>query len=167
MEENTFNQNIPTIEQPETAFAIVNSLPDSYLCDGYYATTEKGAKYLRPEYVADYAENIAVALSSMKLTDYNGLLREMKRSKKSTLPFEARQTAVAEMLPKALNLVSHKKAPQILVDMIRANLNAIKTDEDWTAFYRHLDAITGYLSAVVKPTKKTKGKNDDETEDIE
>ncbi len=38
----------------------------------------------------------------MQITDFNRLLREMKRSKKKTLPFEARLTAVSEMLPKAL-----------------------------------------------------------------
>lgn len=134
--------------KPEELFSVSVELPDGYLVDGYHAVTENGASYLRTAYVAEYAQQLAEALNVMKPTDFNGLLREMKRNKKGTLPFEARQTAAAEMLPKALNLVSRKKAPPLLVDMIRANLTAIKTDEDWTAYYRHLEAIAGYMSTV-------------------
>jgi hypothetical protein len=122
------------------------TLPADYLANGYYAITDSGAKYLRPAYVGSYAEQIAAALSTMKQSDFTALLREMKHNKKRTLPFEARQTAAYELLPKALSLVHHKKASPILVDFVRKNLDAISTDEDWSAFYRHMDAINGYLS---------------------
>lgn len=135
------------------------SLPTGYLNNGYFATTDKGTKFLRPEFVGKHAETIAALLASMKPSDFTGLLREMKRSKKKTLPFEARQTAAAEMLPKALALVHRKKAPALLVDFIRANLDAIKTDEDWAAYYRHLEAIGGYLSmpTLINHTMPEKG----------
>lgn len=120
-------------------------LPTDYLSSGYYATTDKGTKYLRPEFVGKYAETMASLLTDMKPTDFNGLFREMKRSKKKTLPFEARLTAAAEMLPKALALVHRKKAPALLVTFIKANIDAIKTDEDWNAYFRHLEAISGYM----------------------
>ncbi|MBM6926998.1 hypothetical protein [Pseudoflavonifractor phocaeensis] len=116
-----------------------------YLSSGYYAATDKGTKYLRPEFVGKYAEIMASLLADMKPTDFNGLLREMKRSKKKTLPFEARLTAAAEMLPKALALVHRKKAPALLVAFVKDNLDHIHDDDDWYAYYRHLEAIAGYM----------------------
>lgn len=121
-------------------------LPTDYLSAGYYATAENGKQYLRPVYVADYAEQIAAILSTMKPTEFTKLLREMKRNKSRRLPFEARQTAAFELLPKALALVRCHKAPSVLVDFIKANLDAIHNDDDWSAFYRHCEAIQGYLS---------------------
>ena len=128
-----------------TATPAAPGLPAGYLADGYYATTDKGTKYLRPEFVGKYAETVASLLVDMKLSDFFQLVREMKRSKKKTLPFEARLTAAAEMLPKALALVHRKKAPEILIDLVKQNLAAIGADEDWYAYYRHLEAIAGYM----------------------
>ena len=121
------------------------TLPKNYLVGGYYATTDKGAKYLRPEFVDEYARNIAASLNEMKPSDFAAMLRDLKRAKKSTLPFEARKTAAAELLPRAIGLVHKKKAPSILTEFIKVNLAAIKTDDDWSAFYRHMNAINGYL----------------------
>lgn len=87
------------------------TLPKNYLVGGYYATTDKGAKYLRPEFVDEYARNIAASLNEMKPSDFAAMLRDMKRAKKTTLPFEARQTAAAELLPRAIGLVHKKKSP--------------------------------------------------------
>jgi len=120
-------------------------LPADYLSSGYYATTDKGTKYLRPEFVGKYAEIMASLLADMKPADFNGLLREMKRSKKKTLPFEARLTAAAEMLPKSLALVHRKKAPALLVAFVKESLDHIHDDDDWTAYYRNLEAIAGYM----------------------
>ena len=120
-------------------------LPADYLPSGYYATTDKGTKYLRPEFVGKYAEIMATLLADMKATDFGNLIREMKRSKKKTLPFEARLTAAAEMLPKALALVHRKKAPALLVTYIKDNLDHLHDDDDWTAYYRNLEAIAGYM----------------------
>ena len=120
-------------------------LPADYLSSGYYATADKGTKYLRPEFVGKYAEIMASLLADMKPADFNGLLREMKRSKKKTLPFEARLTAAAEMLPKSLALAHRKKAPALLVAFVKDNLDHIHDDADWYAYYRHLEAIAGYM----------------------
>lgn len=141
-------EQAPAVDTTSTATASDNIpvyLPADYLSEGYYATTDKGAKYLRPEFVGKYAETMASLLIGMKPTDFNGLIREMKRSKKKTLPFEARLTAAAEMLPKALALVHRKKAPALLVTFIKDNLDHIHDDEDWYAYYRHLEAIAGYM----------------------
>jgi len=121
------------------------TLPAGYLSDGYYATTENGAKYLRTEYIEQYAEAIAASLKGMKPGEIEKMVRELKRSKKRTLPYEARRTAAAELLPAARNLVRHKKAPAILVTFIEANLAVIQDDETWTAFYRHCQAISGLM----------------------
>ena len=137
----------PTTNTDNTPTTVPGFLPKDYLANGYYATTDKGAKYLRPEFVGEYAETMAALLSDMKPSAFNGLLREMKRSKKSTLPFEARMTAAAEMLPKALALVHRKKAPALLVSFIKNNLDHIQNDDDWAAYYRHLGAIAAYMTA--------------------
>lgn len=135
-------EQAPTVDTTSTTST---GLPAGYLADGYYATTDGGASYLRPEYVRDYAQQIAATLAPLRPTDFTGLVREMKRNKKRTLPFEARQTAALEMLPKAMALVHRKKAPEILIEVIKSNLDAIESDEDWYAYYRHLEAIAGYM----------------------
>jgi len=122
-------------------------LPKDYLKNGYYETTEKGVKFLRSEFVGKYAENIAKLLGDMKPSDFDGLMRELKRNRKKSLPFEARQTALIELLPKVMTLVYRKKAPALLVSFIKDNIDKIKTEDDWDAFYRFMKAIAGYLSA--------------------
>ena len=147
-------EQAPAVDTTSTTQATPTApgLPDGYLSGGYYATTDKGDKYLRPEFVGSQAQEIAAALDPLRPSDFNALLREMKKAKKKTLPFEARQTAAAEMFPKALALVRRKKAPALLAELIQTNLNAIKNDADWSAYYRHLEAIGGYLSmpAIIK-----------------
>ena len=145
-------EQAPAVDTTSTSDNTPVYLPAGYLSEGYYATTDSGAKYLRPEFVGKYAEIMASLLADMKPADFNGLLREMKRSKKKTLPFEARLTAAAEMLPKALALVHRKKAPALLVTFIKDNLDHIHNDDDWFAYHRHLEAIGGYLSmpAIIK-----------------
>ena len=160
MTENKFDLTIygePATEQTPTVDAITAdtttdtpapaTLPKNYLVGGYYATTDKGAKYLRPEFVDEYARNIAASLNEMKPSDFAAMLRDLKRAKKSTLPFEARKTAAAELFPRAIGLVHKKKAPSILTEFIKTNLTAIKADDDWSAFYRHMNAISGFLMA--------------------
>ena len=143
---STPTETIPTAETANNNEA-PDYLPKDYLTNGYYAVTDKGAKYLRPEFVGKYAETVAKLLANMKPADFNGLLREMKRNRKKALPFEARLTAAAEMLPKAMALVHRKKAPALLVSFIKDNLDHICNDDDWTAFYRHLEAVSAYIMA--------------------
>ncbi len=89
---------------------------------------------------------MAALLAGMKPSDFNGLLRELKRNKKSTLPFEARQTAALELIPKALSLVNRKKAPALLVTFLKDNIDHIREDADWAAFFRFLEAIAAYMT---------------------
>ena len=49
------------------------------------------------------------------------------------------------MLPKGLALVHRKKAPALLVTFVKDNLDHIHDDADWYAYYRHLEAIAGYM----------------------
>lgn len=122
-------------------------LPKDYLKNGYYATTEKGVKYLRPEFVGKYAECMADLLVDMKPSDFNGLIRELKSNRKKSLPFEARQTALVELLPKVMTLVHRKKAPALLIPFIKDNIQYIQEEADWYGFYRFMTAIAGFLSA--------------------
>ena len=145
--EQTLAVDTTTVDTTEENTTAPATLPKNYLVGGYYATTDKGAKYLRPEFVDEYARNIAASLNEMKPADFAAMLRDMKRAKKTTLPFEARQTAAAELLPRAIGLVHKKKAPSVLTEFIKVNLAAIKTDEDWSAFFRHMNAINGFLMA--------------------
>jgi len=124
-------------------------LPAGYLASGYYDHTSNGIEYLRPEFVGEYAETMAKLLASMKFSDFNALLKILKRSKKSTLPFEARLTAALETLPKAMMFVHRKKAPLLLVTFIKHNIDNILDDDDWDAFYRHMEAIAAYMVAEI------------------
>ena len=109
--EQTLAVDTTTVDTTEETPTAPATLPKNYLVGGYHATTEKGAKYLRPEFVDEYARNIAASLNEMKPSDFAAMLRDLKRAKKSTLPFEARKTAAAELLPRAIGLV-HKKKPR-------------------------------------------------------
>ena len=137
-----------TTDTPEqTTAPAPATLPPDYLTGGYYATTDKAAKYLRPEFVGEQAQQIADALAGTRPSDFSAMLRDLKRAKKASLPFEARKTAAAELLPRAIGLVHKKKAPPVLTEFVKANLAAIKTDDDWSAFYRHMNAINSFLMA--------------------
>ena len=121
-------------------------LPDDYLANGYYATTDTGIKYLRPEFVGKYAEIMAALLADMKPSDFNGLIREMKRCKKSNQPFEVCFTVAVELIPKSLQLIHRHKAPALLVTFIKHNIDNIHEDmNDWMAFYRHLEAVAAFM----------------------
>lgn len=143
--DETTTEQTPTQPIENTSPA---ALPADYLKDGYYATAENSKKYFRPELVSSHAKEIAAGLATMKPTDFAALTREMKRSRSRSLPFEARQTAACEMLPKGIALVRRKKAPPLLVTLVEANLEAMHSDNDFTALYRHFEAIYGFLTAV-------------------
>ena len=82
-------EQAPAVDTTSTTQATpaAPGLPDGYLSGGYYATTDKGDKYLRPEFVGSQAQQIAAALAPLRPSDFNALLREMKKAKKKTLPF--------------------------------------------------------------------------------
>ena len=134
----------PVVDTANTT--AVPALPIGYLADGYYATAGDGTQYLRPEFVGKYAEIMALLLADMKPRDFNNLLREIKRTGKKTQSFEARLTAVTEMLPRAMTLVCCHKAPALLLAFIKDNLDNIHDKEDVVAFVRFLTAISGYHS---------------------
>lgn len=146
MENSNIENVTPGIITDATATATVAVLPAGYLATGYNATTEKGDHYMRPEYVRGYAMEIATALTGMKPSDFKSFIRELKRNRKSTLPFEARQTALYELYPKAQALVNRRKASPLLIKLVEANIDAVRNNDDWNSMYRHFEAIAGYLS---------------------
>lgn len=122
-------------------------LPAGYLSTGYLAITEKGKKYLRPVYVTDYAETLSqIFAASIKPSDFASLLKIIKSKKSKRLyPYEARQTAIAQAQSSALALVCKKKAPPLLLDFFKANAAAIHDDEDFVAFFEHMEAINNQI----------------------
>lgn len=138
-------EQVPTETQETTTpatEATTPGLPAGYLSDGYLATPAKGKKYLRPAYVADYAEQIANTLSAnMKPSDFAALVRILKRKKSKNYPFEARQSALSEAHSKARALVHSRKAPPLLLEFFKASAAAIHDDDDWSAFFTHVEVI--------------------------
>ena len=72
-------EQAPAVDTPSTTPAppAAPGLPDGYLSGGYYATTDKGDEYLRPEFVDTQARQIAASLAPLRPSDFNALLREM------------------------------------------------------------------------------------------
>ena len=137
----------PSVD-PTPAAPAAPGLPNGYLVNGYHAISDKGHKYLRSEFVGDHAEFIARNLSPMKATDFNKLLKGLKRAKKATLPYEARQTALLELVPMSIALVGRKRAPSLLTAFVRANVDRVQDDDSWDAFYRHASAVGAFLAAM-------------------
>ena len=121
-------------------------LPADYLSHGYYATTSFGSKYLRHEFVGEYAQIMAALLADMKPSDFSALLRGLKSNKKSSLPYEARRTAVLELIPKVLQLVNRHKAPPLLLSFVKDNISHVHCDDDFAALLRHFEAIAAYMT---------------------
>ena len=122
-------------------------LPKDYLANGYHGTTDKGEKYLLPEFVGEYAETMAKLLADMKEADLNRLLRSLRRNKKSSFPYPARKSAALELIPMAMALVNRKKAPICLLSFIKDNVDHIHSDEDWHYFLRHFEAVSAFHAA--------------------
>lgn len=121
-------------------------LPRGYLDEGYFGVTNSGAKFLRRQFVGEYAQIMANQLASMELSDINSIVREMRRGKKKDLPYEARLTIASEVQIRAMVLAHQKKAPALLVTFVKDNLDHIACDDDWFAFLRHLEAIAAYMT---------------------
>lgn len=132
--------------EPVNEQAAPPSLPADYLKDGYLGITDKGKKYIRHVYVAEYAEQLAETFSaSMKPTDFAALVRILKSKKAKSYPFEARQSAMSQAQSKARALVHSRKAPPLLVSFFNANIGAINNDDDWTAFFTHMEVIQNLI----------------------
>ena len=52
-----------------------DTFPPDYLAGGYYAVTENGIPYLRPELVGTQAKEIADKISGMRSTDFLRLIQ--------------------------------------------------------------------------------------------
>ena len=122
-------------------------LPSRYLENNFYITATNGrSKYPDPS-LTDNAKEIGqnLAAAGMKTTEFNKMLRELKKVKKSTLPVEAQTGALSALIPKALLLEKKKRAPHLLVSVLEANRNAVKDYKDFVACYNHLESVGIYL----------------------
>lgn len=114
-------------------------LPEGYLANGY--VNQDGEPDVR--YVTDMAKEIAKKLTPMKQLTFYQMYEQLEYYKFSDL--NKKIFEVNKLVPLAANLVSHGKAPEILLDFIEANIAAIKTVEDWVYFRYHMEAICCYM----------------------
>lgn len=143
---------VSTTPAPSEAAKPMLQLPPDYLKHGFYKG-EGNKQYPDPNLVP-LAHDLASLLHMGGLTParYNPLLRDLKRAKKKSLPFEAKTGAVNSLIPKALRLVAKKQAPELLVKIIQANLTALKNPEDYPALYDHFENIGAYLQVAATST---------------
>lgn len=130
-------------------------LPEGYLSNGYYVTAPNGkSKYPDPA-LNDSAKKIGQDLAAgLKSSEFNKMLRDLKKAKKRTLPIEAQTGAISALIPKALLLEQKKRAPHLLVEILEANLAAVKDFNDYVACYNHLESMGVYLALSEPPQQK-------------
>ena len=114
-------------------------LPEGYLANGYM--NQDGEPDYK--YVQNIAKEIAKKLAPMKQSTFYQLYQRVEYTK--FLDLNKRIFEINRLVPVAANLVSHGKAPEILLDFLEANIAVIKTVEDWIYFRYHMEAICAYM----------------------
>ena len=116
-----------------------SQLPKGYLANGYM--NQDGEPDYK--YVQNIAMEIAKKLAPMKQSTFYKLYQRVEYTK--FLDLNKKIFEINRLVPVAANLVSHGKAPEILLDFFEANIAVIKTVEDWLYFRYHMEAICGYM----------------------
>ena len=134
------------ISTPKTASS--PPLVEGYLSNGYYVTAPNGKTKYPDPVLNDSAKIIGqdLAASGLKSSEFNKMLRELKKAKKRTLPIDAQTGAISALVPKALLLEQKKRAPHLFVEVLEANLAAVKDFNDFVACYNHLESVGVYLA---------------------
>lgn len=137
---------ISTIGEPVVTEQAPATLPADYMKDGLLNTAPNGKPFLKVDYVARLAQELAANLAPLTATNFNAaFLRDAKKHLRRGTPYEAKATCAAAMLPQAIKLVAKHKAPAILHSMITAAIGAVTDDATFEALYKHLDAVHSYL----------------------
>lgn len=137
---------ISTTGEPVTEQAPTATLPADYLTHGFLSTAPNGKAFLRAEYVGNFAQEIASNLAPLTAANFNtAFLRDTKKHLRRGIPYEAKATCAAAMLPQSIKLVAKHKAPPMLRDLITATTGAVTDDATFEALYKHLDAVYSYL----------------------
>ena len=123
------NNQTTTRAANETAPAVNPvTLPDGYLADGYTS----------PDYVLNWAEEIAGKLAPMNPETFRKLYYSVDRIPRGN--YKARRTAICKLGTIASNLVRKGQAPEILIDFCKANAAAATTPEAVEQFVNHGEA---------------------------
>lgn len=120
------------------------SLPSGYLKGGYF---KDGV--VKSEYVINYAKSLADSLSSDRNALSTGKLRNYYNEVVNAYDnYERGQIVEAEAIyrvtklyAKATQDVTKKKAPKLLADFLKLNIDELKTAKDLKAFKEHFESI--------------------------
>jgi len=131
-----------------------SKLPDGYLAKGYF--DEDGN--LHPELMDEIAQEIAKSFGSSGLTQHQiraffSHARDAEERLKVVPDFNAALPGI-----KKLKVLAHDRAtragnplPEIFVQFIDANINAIKTEKDFCqGFMPHFEAVVGFSATYLK-----------------
>lgn len=128
---------------PSTAPAPSTGLPDGYL-DGGSMMDADGI--LRPEYLKEYAQQLAELLKPMKAAAFHkAFIKEPKKFQKPKASDGAKKLCAAGLAVEARTLVGCKKAPAVLLPLIEAVTDTVQDAATFDALCRHLAAIYSYL----------------------
>ena len=126
---------------PAPATPTVGTLPAGYLANG--SMVDAGGVML-PEYIGEYAEEIAQRLKPLKASTFaRSFLTKAREANKKKVPYSVKKNCTLGMVTAAKKLVKRTKdpAPRVLVDMIQAATATVVDDATFDVLYMHLDAI--------------------------
>lgn len=128
---------------PSTAPDPSTALPDGYLANG---TMLDDNGILRPEYLKEYAQQIAELLRPMKASAFHkAFMKEPKKFQKPKVSDGAKKLCANGLAVEARTLVGLKKAPAVLLPLIEAATDTVRDADTFEALCRHLAAVYSYL----------------------
>lgn len=129
------------------------SLPNGYLTNGYF---ENGA--IKREYILDYADKIAKALTSQRGSVaktqirkfYDEVVNASDNLERGILTEPEAISKVIRLAPIARESVTKGKAPELFAQFFEKNIRAIKNGNDLKAFKEHLESVVCYYPEKVR-----------------
>lgn len=126
-----------------------NKLPDGYLTKGILGTSASGKPYTRVEYIRDYPQALAELLTNdptpLSAAAFNKmLLTPIRKHQRRGVATEAKVSCAASMVPAAMALISKRKAPLLLLEIITISRSVVD-GPSFDAFADHMAALHAYL----------------------
>lgn len=126
------------------------SLPSGYLVDGYFG--KSGGTTAKREFVLDYAQEIADALSNsrpeLKKTQLRGFYNKLKYAWENTerdmSKLDDALLSVAQLASLAHQAVAKSNAPKLFQDFMDLNVKNVDSYDTLRAFEQHFKAIICY-----------------------
>lgn len=118
-------------------------LPVGYLDGGSMMDVDG---ILRPEYLKEYAQQVAELLRPMKASAFHKtFIKKLEKLQKPKVSDGAKKLCAAGLAVEARTLVGCRKAPAILLPMIEAVTDTVQDAATFDALYLHLKAVYSYL----------------------